>query len=110
MCECAVVSFMTTSPQIEECEDEDPDQIDEVPVEAHDLDGLVAASPAGEEAAPFLVEIAPPDLAGDDEEEDDADRDMGAMKAGDHEEGRSELCRPPGVFPGARALGDQLRP
>ncbi|EGE57387.1 hypothetical protein RHECNPAF_4310011 [Rhizobium etli CNPAF512] len=110
MCACAVVSFMTTSPQIEKSEDEDPDQVDEVPVEAHDLDGLVAAFPAREEAAPFHVEIASPDLAGNDEQEDDADRDVGAVKAGNHEKGRSELCCPPWVFPGAHALGDQLRP
>src|SRR5690606_27480166 len=35
-----------SSPQIEEREDEDPDEIDEVPVKAGDLDDLVVASGA----------------------------------------------------------------
>src|SRR4051794_18206332 len=73
-------------PEIEEGEDEDPDQIDEVPVEAHDLHGFVAALPAGEEAAPLLIKIAAPDFSGGDEKEDYAEGHMRTVEACDHEE------------------------
>src|SRR6478735_8439264 len=101
---------MATSPEIEQREDEDPDEIDEVPVQAGDLDDLVAALPAREEPAALLVEIAAPDLARDDQQEDHADRDMGAVEAGDHEETRSELLGAPGIAPGTDPFRDQLRP
>src|SRR5712691_461059 len=37
------------SPKIEDCEDEYPNQIDEVQIQAHDLEDLVFALPAGHE-------------------------------------------------------------
>src|SRR5690606_21314808 len=105
------ISLMTSSsPQVEEGEDEDPDEIDEVPVEAHDLDGFVASLAAREEAGPPVVEIAADDLAGDDQQEDDADGHVRPVEARDHEEGGAELCRPPRVAPGPDALADELRP
>src|SRR3954470_19738381 len=108
---CAVACAMSCpSPKIEKCEDEDPDEIDEVPVQARDLDDLAASLAAREEAFLLDLEIAAPDLSGDDDEEDHADRDVGAVKARDHEEGRAELRRAPGVAPGPHPFEDQLRP
>ena len=99
-----------SSPEIEQGKDEHPYQIDEVPIEAHDLDDLVAALAAGEEAPPAAVEVATEDLARDDQQEDHADRHMGAMEARDHEEGRAELRCAPRVGPGPDPLRDQLGP
>src|SRR3712207_2862215 len=96
------------SPEIEEREDEDPDEVDEVPVEAHDLHRFILPFAACEEAAPFVIVVPAPDLAGDDKQEEHAEAHMGAVKARDHEEGRAELCRSPWVGPGAHALMDQL--
>src|SRR3954451_20640056 len=56
-CLCHVSSL----PQVEKCEDENPDEIDEVPVQAGDLDDLVVPLAAGEEAPPLDVEIPAPD-------------------------------------------------
>src|SRR3546814_14613446 len=50
-------------PKIEQCEDEDPHQVDEMPVEAHDLHGLVVRPPAGEEARTRAIVVSPPDLS-----------------------------------------------
>src|SRR6185312_2690717 len=58
----------STSPKIEEREDENPYQIDEMPVEPHDLDALILAAPAGEEAGRTGFIIAAPHLAGDDQQ------------------------------------------
>ena len=71
---------------------------------------LIIALPAGEEAPAFLIVIATPDLARDDEKEDDANAHMGAVKARDHEERRAELRRAQGIGPGPDAFVDQLRP
>src|SRR5262245_8053727 len=101
---------MRPSPQIEESEDEDPDQVDEMPVEAGGFDDLVQLLAAGEEALAFHVEIAAKDLPRHDDEKDHADRDMGAVEAGDHEEGRAELRRPPGIAPRPHPFHDELRP
>src|SRR5688500_10533877 len=98
------------SPQVEQREDEHPHEIDEVPVEAHDFDGLVVAPPAREEAALAAVVVASPDLARDDEQEDHADRHVRAVEPRDHEEARSELRRTPRVSPGPHALHDELGP
>src|SRR3712207_8337874 len=57
----------------------------------------------------FRSEVPAPHLARDDQQEDHADRDMGAVEAGDHEEGGAELRRAPGILPGPHALMDQLR-
>jgi hypothetical protein len=76
-----------TSPQIEKSKDEYPDQIDEMPVETGDFDDLVMAFSAGEKPTFFGVEISPPDLAGNDNKEDDANRDVGSMESCNHEKG-----------------------
>tara|TARA_B100000315_G_C14203716_1_gene418811 strand:+ start:197 stop:556 length:360 start_codon:yes stop_codon:yes gene_type:complete len=54
-----------TLPKIKECEDENPNQINEMPIKAHRFDNFVIAFPAGEKAALFRVVIAAPNLAGD---------------------------------------------
>src|SRR3546814_2520464 len=92
---------MSVSPEVEESEDEDPDEVDEVPVEAGDLDGRIVAR---------AVVMAAPDLGGDNQQHDHAGRDVEAVKAGDHEEGGAELLRAPGIAPGADALVDELGP
>src|SRR6267378_5656291 len=99
------------SPKIEDCEDEYPNQIDEVPIQAHDFDDLVFSLPAGHKARPLVIQIAPYDLYGHDDQENHADRNVGAMETRDHEEGRAELRRPQGVAPGTYPLvHDQLGP
>src|SRR5204863_7387734 len=50
------------SPKIEDCKDEYPDQIDEVPIQTHDLDDLVFTLPAGHEARPLVIQISPDNL------------------------------------------------
>src|SRR5688572_11766214 len=75
-------SHVCLSPKIEECENEHPDQVDEMPVESHDLDVLVAAPAAGEEPGPSRVVISAPDLSRHDDQEDHPERHMGAVKAG----------------------------
>src|SRR3954451_17689973 len=105
-CLCHVLS----SPEIEEGKDEHPTQINEVPVKAHDLADLVVAPAAGEIAALATVEVATKDLTRDDQQEDHADRHVGAVEARDHEEARAELRRSPRVAPGPDPLQDQLGP
>src|SRR5918998_1537872 len=97
-------------PEIEQREDEHPDQVDEVPVEANDLAPLVAPLRGGKEAPPLPVEVPAPDLARDDEQEDHADRHVRAVEARDHEEGRAELGGAPRVLPRPDPLVDQLAP
>src|SRR5215467_11926824 len=80
------VCHAATSPEIKKRKDEHPHEIDEVPVQAGDLDDLVVPFPAREEAAPFDIEISPQDLSRNGDQEDHADRHVGAMEAGDHEE------------------------
>src|SRR5206468_6933302 len=80
------VCHAPTSPKIKEGKDEHPNEIDEVPVQAHDFDDLVMALPAREKAAPFDVEVASPDFSRNREQENHTDRHMGAVEAGDHEE------------------------
>jgi len=53
------VCHAPTSPKIEKGEDEHPHQIDEVPVQAGDLDDLVVALPAREKATSLDVEVSP---------------------------------------------------
>src|SRR5262249_22604983 len=107
---CHCLSHAPTSPQIKESEDEDPHEIDEVPVQAHDFDDLVVASSAREKAASLYVKIAAPDLSRDDDQEDHTDGHVRTVEARDHEEARAELRRAPRIFPGPHALHDQLRP
>src|ERR1044072_7204923 len=107
---CGCFSHVSLSPKIEECENEHPDQIDEMPVEPHDFDVLVATPAAGEEAGPSDGVVSTPDLPRHDDEEDHPDRHMRAVEAGDHEESRTELRRAPRIAPGSYPFGDQLGP
>src|SRR6266702_45909 len=97
-------------PKIEEREDENPDEIDEVPIEARNLDDLIASLPACEKAPPRVVEIAAHDLSRHEDQEDHTDRHMSSVAAGDHKEAGTELGRAPGIAPGPHALPDQLCP
>src|ERR1700732_1986009 len=74
-----------TSPEIKKCKDEHPHKIDEVPVQAGDFDNLVMPFPAREKTAPFDIEVSPPNLSRDGDQEDHADRHVGAVETGDHE-------------------------
>src|SRR6266851_7680 len=106
---CACAMFFL--PEIENREDEYPHQIDEVPIQAHDFDDLVFSLPAGHEARPPVIQIAPYDLDGHDDQENHADRHVSAMETRDHEKGRAELRRTQGVAPGTYPLvHDQLGP
>jgi len=58
---CAATIY---SPKIEDCEDEYPHQIDEVPIQAHDLDDLVFSLPAGQKARPLVIQVSAYDLDG----------------------------------------------
>src|SRR5918998_2843448 len=101
---------MFASPQVEEREDEDPDEIDEVPVQARDLDNLVVAAAARKEASSSGLKVAAPNLAGNDDQEDHAECDVRAVEPRDHEEGRTELRRSPRVLPWPHSLLDELGP
>ena len=81
-----------------------------MPVQASDLDDLVAALPAGEKAAAFTVEVAAPDLARDNQQEDHADGYVGAVEPSDHEKARAELWCAPRITPRPHAFHDQLGP
>src|SRR5262245_21812935 len=98
------------SPKIEQGEDEDPYEVDEVPVETGDLDDLITALAAREEAGRALVEIAAPYLAGDDQKENHADRHVRPVEARNHEKGGAELRRSPWIAPRANAFVNELRP
>src|SRR6185295_1922062 len=104
------VCHAMTSPEIKKGKDEHPHEIDEVPVQAGDFDDLVVSFPAREEAAPFDVEVSPPDLPRDGDQEDHADRDVSAVEAGDHEETCTKLRRAPRIAPGPDTHHDQLGP
>src|SRR5258708_3156317 len=80
------VCHATTSPEIKKRKDEHPHKIDEVPVQAGDFDDLVMPFPAREKAAPFDIEVSPQNLSRNGDQENHADRHVGAMEAGDHEE------------------------
>src|SRR3546814_11441596 len=92
---------MGVSPEVEESEDEDPDEVDEVPVEAGDLDGRIVAR---------AVVMAAPDLGGDNQQHEHAGRDVEAVQAGDNQEGGAELIRAPGIAQGAAAPVDGTGP
>jgi hypothetical protein len=53
------VCHAATSPEIKKRKDEHPHEIDEVPVEAGDLDDLVMPFSARKETAPLDIEISP---------------------------------------------------
>src|ERR1700724_2794324 len=79
------VCHAATSPEKKKGKEEPPHKIDEVPVQAGDFDDLVMPFPAREKAAPFDIEISPPNLSRDDDQENHADRHVGAVEASDHE-------------------------
>src|SRR5262249_2244809 len=74
---------------------------DEMPIQAGDLHGLVAA---------LAVVESPPDPEGYDSQINHTRRDVQAMKSGDHEETRPELRRPPWICPGPDSFDDDLGP
>src|SRR3977135_3697807 len=88
------------SPKIENCEDEYPHQIDEVPIQAHDLDDLVFSLSAGQKARPLVIQISAYDLDSHDDQENHPDRHVSAVEPRDHEKGRAKLRRNQGVAPG----------
>src|ERR1700732_2074038 len=79
------VCHAPTSPKIKKGKDEHPHKIDEVPVQARDFDDLVIPLPAREKAASLDVEVSPPNLARDGDQENHADRHVGTVEACDHE-------------------------
>src|ERR1700738_5002667 len=79
------VCHAPTSPKVKKGEDEHPHKIYEVPVQAGDFDDLVMPLPAREKAVPFDIEVSSPNLSRDGDQEDNADRHMGAVEASDHE-------------------------
>src|SRR5512133_287657 len=70
--------------QVDEGEDEDPDEVDEVPVEPRELDRHVVLGRVGARAG----------LEPDDEQHRHADDDVDPMEAGDEEVERHEDRRP----------------
>lgn len=91
-------------PEIKECENENPDQIDEVPVEPHGLDHFVALWLAGHETWTLLVHVAPQHFDRDDNEKQHPDRDVGSMKSRDHEKDGAKLRRTHRVRPRSHPL------
>src|SRR6202047_2533659 len=79
------VCHAPTSPKVKKSKDEHPHKIDEVPVQAGDFDDLVMPLPAREKAVPFDIEVSPPNLSRDGDQENHADRHVGAVEACDHE-------------------------
>src|SRR5438477_12504509 len=79
------VCHAATSPKIKKGKDEHPHKIDEVPVQAGDFDDFVMPFPAREKAAPSDIEVSPPNLSRDGDQENHADRHVGAVEARDHE-------------------------
>src|SRR5688572_14704974 len=76
------MALLSSSPEIEKSKDEDPHEVDEMPVKAGDLDRRIVARP---------VIVAAQHFRCDDQQDDDADRHMQSVKAGDHEEACAEL-------------------
>src|SRR5882757_9466237 len=95
---CFHVSLL---PKIKECEDEYPHQIDEMPIQPRNLDGLIA---------PLAVIKSSPDPASYDSQVNHARRDVQAVETGDHEKRRSKLRRAPGIPPGTNSFRDELGP
>src|SRR5258708_32883116 len=93
------VCHAATSPEIKKGKDEHPHKIDEVPVQASDFDDLVMPLPAREKTTPFDIEVSPPNLSRDSDQENHADRHMGALEAGDHEKAYTKLLRAPRLSP-----------
>src|SRR6202521_5240771 len=79
------VCHTATSPKIKKGKDEHPHKIDEVPVQAGDFDDLVCRLLLEKKDSPFDIEVPPPNLSRDDDQENHADRHVGAVEASDHE-------------------------
>jgi hypothetical protein len=79
------VCHAATSPEIKKSKDEHPHKIDEVPVQTSDFDDLVMPFPAREKPAPFDIEVSPPNFSRDGDQENHAERHVGAVEASDHE-------------------------
>src|SRR5207302_4160220 len=110
-CCCPSTCATIPSPKIENCKNEYPHQIDEVPIQAHDFDDLVFSFPAGQKAWPLVIQISSQNLCRHDEKENHADRHVRAVETRDHEKSRAELGRAQGVAPGTYPLmDDQLGP
>src|SRR5579863_8002682 len=82
-CEESADIMSRLSDQVDEREDRDPDDIDEVPIQGHDVDvqGVLGAEPA--------LEIDRQHR----EQPDDAGRHVRAVEAGQRKEGRSKQVR-----------------
>src|SRR5256885_7592303 len=83
--------------KIEQGEDEDPHQVDEVPVQPGHLD-------------PLRRRLAHAGADGGDDQDDESREDVGAVEAGEYEEGLGELRGSPGVPGKARALVYEVAP
>src|ERR1700686_5056434 len=92
------VSFL---PKIEECKDKYPHQIDEMPIQARNLHGLVA---------PLPVEKPPPTPKTYHRKKTPPRRYVQAVETGDHEKRRSKLRRAQGIPPGTNSFPDELGP
>src|SRR6266481_7547693 len=78
-------------PKIEEREDEYPHQVDEMPIQARNLHGLIA---------PHAVIKSSPNPESYDRQVNHACRYVQAVETGDHKERRPKLRRAQGVPPG----------
>jgi hypothetical protein len=77
---------MAPSPEVKKGEDEDPDEIDEVPIQAHYFDDLVASSPTREESSYLPVKVSTQHFSRRNDQEDHAERHMRPVKARNHKE------------------------
>src|SRR6266404_7578578 len=93
--------FHVSLPEIKECENEYPHQVDEMPIQARNLHGLIA---------PLAVIKSSPNPESDDSQVNHARRDVQAVEPGDHEKRRSKLRRAPGIAPGTNSFRDELGP
>src|SRR5882762_3035850 len=92
------VSFL---PKIEECKDKYPHQIDEMPIQARNLHGLIA---------PLAVVESSPNPESYHSQINHARRYVQAVETGDHEKRRSKLRRAQGIPPGTNSFPDELGP
>src|ERR1700756_3530088 len=88
-------------PKIKESENENPHQVDEMPIQAGDLYRLIA---------PLPVIKSAPNPQSYDTQVDDARRYVQAVEPGDHKETRSKLRRAQRIPPGTNSFPDELGP
>src|SRR5207245_4520145 len=77
---CAAMAPLLDRDQIDDRENNDPDDVDKVPVQSCDLDVQ----------APGLSHDPPPGQHEQREQPDDSERDVGAVESGQHEERRAK--------------------